>query len=115
MDLQPVTIVARSTDEAAFEGFSQSALFIDGFTLRGGTDAGFLFGDSSGITIQDCTVTGSGGDAVHFERSDDVLVFNNLLTGNKGAGVIGARHHQPADHQQHDLQQCHRRYPAVAR
>ena len=84
----PVTIVARSTDEAPFEGFSQSALFIDGFTVRGGTDAGFLFGDSSGITIQDCTVTGSGGDAVHFERSDDVLVFNNLLTGNKGAGVI---------------------------
>ena len=84
----PVTIVGRSTDVAAFEAFSQSALFIDGFTLRGGTDAGVLFGDSSGITIQDCTVTGSGGDAVRFERSDDVLVFNNLLTNNKGTGVI---------------------------
>jgi parallel beta-helix repeat protein len=84
----PVTIVGRSTDVAAFQAFNQSALFIDGFTLRGGTDAGILFGDSSGITIQDCTVMGSAGDAVHFERSDDVLVFNNLLTGNKGAGVI---------------------------
>ena len=82
-----VTIVAQSTDEAAFEAFSQSGLAIDGFTLRGGTDAGFLCGDCAGITVQDCTVTGSGGDAVHFERSDDVLVFNNLLYGNKGGGV----------------------------
>ncbi len=82
-----VTIVARSTDEAAFEAFSQNDLFIDGFTLRGGTDAGFLCGDCSTITVQDCTVTSGGGDAVRFERSDDVLVFNNLLTGNKGGGV----------------------------
>ncbi len=82
-----VTIAARSTDEAAFEAFSQNDLFIDGFTLRGGTDAGFLCGDCSTITVQDCTVTSGGGDAVRFERSDDVLVFNNLLTGNKGGGV----------------------------
>lgn len=83
----PVTIVAKGTDEAALEVFSQSALFIDGFTLRGGTDAGFLCGDCSGITVQDCTITGGGGDAVRFERSTDSLVFNNLLVGNKGAGV----------------------------
>jgi parallel beta-helix repeat protein len=83
----PVTIVAGSSDEAAFEAFSQTGLIIDGFTLRGGTDAAFLFGDSSSITVRNCTVTSSGGDAVHFERSDDVLVFNNVLTGNKGAGV----------------------------
>jgi parallel beta-helix repeat protein len=82
-----VVIAAKSTDEAAFEAFSQNALFIDGFTLRGGTDAGFLCGDCSGITIQDCTITGGHGDAVRLERSDDVLVFNNLLTGNKGAGI----------------------------
>ena len=82
-----VTIVAKSSDVAAFEGFSQSGLSIDGFTLRGGTDAGFLCGDCSGITVQDCIVTGSGGDAVRLERSDDVLVFNNLLNGNKVGGV----------------------------
>ena len=82
-----VVIAAKSTDEAALEAFSQSGLFIDGFTLRGGTDAGFLCGDCSGITIQDCTISGGHGDAVRLERSDDVLVFNNLLTGNKGAGV----------------------------
>lgn len=83
----PVTIVAHSTDQAAFEAFSQSGLTLDGFILRGGTDAGILFGDSSSITVRNCTVTNSSGDGVHFERSDSVLVFNTLITGNKGGGV----------------------------
>jgi hypothetical protein len=83
----PVTIVARSTDEAAFEGFSQSGLTIDGFVLRGGTDAGILFGDSFNIVVRNCSVFNGGGNGVHFERSDSVLVFNTLISGNKGAGV----------------------------
>ncbi|MGH3056333.1 MAG: right-handed parallel beta-helix repeat-containing protein, partial [Gaiellaceae bacterium] len=82
-----VTIAAHSNDVAPFEAFNQTGLTIDGFTLRGGTDAGILFGDSSNIVVRNCTVTSSAGDAVHFERSDDVLIFNNLLTGNQGAGV----------------------------
>jgi parallel beta-helix repeat protein len=82
-----VTIVARSTDEAAFEGFSQAGVTIDGFVLHGGTDAGILFGDSSGITVRNCTVSNSGGDGVRFERSDNVLVFDTLITGNQGGGV----------------------------
>jgi parallel beta-helix repeat protein len=85
----PVTIVARSTDEAAFEAFSQTGLTLDSFILRGGTDAGILFADSSGITVRNCTVSNSGGDGVHFERSDNVLVFNTLITNNKGGGVTG--------------------------
>jgi parallel beta-helix repeat protein len=84
-----VTIVARSTDEAAFEGFGQTGVTIDGFILRGGTDAGILFGDSSDIVVRNCSVSNSGGDGVHFERSDNVLVFNSLITGNKGGGVTG--------------------------
>ena len=82
-----VTIVARSTDEAAFEGFGQTGVTIDGFILRGGTDAGILFGDSSDIVVRNCSVSNSGGDGVHFERSDNVLVFNSLISGNKGGGV----------------------------
>ena len=83
-----VTIEARSGGKAAIEALSQSGLAIDGFTLRGGSNAGFLCTDCSGITVQDCTVTGSAGDAVRFERSDTALVFNNLLIGNKGRGVM---------------------------
>ena len=83
-----VTIEASSGGKAAFEALSQTGLAIDGFTLRGGKSAGFLCADCSGITVQDCTVTGGGGDALRFERSDNALVFNNLLVGNKGRGVM---------------------------
>jgi Right handed beta helix region len=83
----PVTIVARSDDETAFAAFGQTDLAIDGFTLRGGRNAGFLCTGCSGVTILDSTVTRSGGDAVRFEASEDSLVFNNLLVDNQGAGV----------------------------
>lgn len=83
----PVTIVAKSTSQAAVAAFGQNGLAIDGFTLRGGSTAAFLCSDCSGITVQDCTVSDSSGDGVRFEGSQDVLVFNNLLTKNKGAGV----------------------------
>jgi len=83
----PVTIVAGNGEEAAFEAFGQSALDIDGFTLRGGTRAGFVCSDCSGVTVLDCVVSDSSGDAIQLEASDSMLVFNNLLVGNKGGGV----------------------------
>jgi parallel beta-helix repeat protein len=89
----PVTIVARSGDAAAFEAFSQAGLTIDGFTLRGGTDAALVITESVGVVVLDCTVTRSDGDAILIERSDDVLIFNNVLAGNGGSGLalLGSR------------------------
>jgi parallel beta-helix repeat protein len=89
----PVTVVGRGDDIAAFEVFSQADLTIDGFTLRGGTDAALLIADSLGVVVRNCTVTRSDGDAILIERSDDVLVFNNVLAGNGGSGValLGSR------------------------
>ena len=82
-----VTIVATSNDEAAFAAFGQSGLVINGFTIRGGRRAGLLCVGCSSMIVQDCTVTGSGGDALRFEVSDAALIFNNLLFGNQGGGV----------------------------
>ena len=83
----PVTILASNGEEAAFQAFSQSALDIDGFTLRGGTRAGLVCSDCSGVTVLDCVVSDSSGDAIQLEASDSMLVFNNLLVGNRGGGV----------------------------
>jgi len=83
----PVTILASKGEEAAFQAFSQSALDIDGFTLRGGTRAAFVCGGCSGVTVLDCVVSDSSGDAIRLDGSDSMLVFNNLLVGNRGAGV----------------------------
>jgi hypothetical protein len=83
----PVTLLASRGEEAAFQAFSQSALDIDGFTLRGGTRAAFVCSDCSGVTVLDCVVSDSSGAALQFENSDSMLVFNNLLIGNNGGGV----------------------------
>ncbi|MGH3055704.1 MAG: right-handed parallel beta-helix repeat-containing protein, partial [Gaiellaceae bacterium] len=85
----PVTISAGSNDEAAFKASGQSGLAIDGLTLRGGRNAGFLCAGCDTTSVLDCTISGSQGDGVRFESSQDALVFNNLLTGNTGAGVRG--------------------------
>ena len=83
----PVTILASNGEEAAVQLFGQSAMDIDGFTLRGGTRAGFVCSGCSGVTVLDCVVSNSGGDAIRLDSSDSMLVFNNLLVGNSGGGV----------------------------
>ena len=64
-----------------------SAVVIDGFTLRNGTTAGFVVDDSPGTIIQNCTFESNPGDGVRFSGAARSLLFNNLIINNSGAGV----------------------------
>ena len=64
-----------------------SAVVIDGFTLRNGTTAGIVVNDSPGTIIQNCTFESNPGDGVRFSGAAGSLLFNNLIINNSGAGV----------------------------
>ncbi len=89
---QPVTINA-GTHAAGIEITGQSDVPLDGFTVRGGTEAGIKIANGTGITVRNCVVTSSkantpdGGDGVRFEGSADGLVFNNAIFNKAGAGI----------------------------
>ena len=60
----------------------------DGFSITGFPDAGIVIkSDSDDFTIQNCTVFDNDGDGIRVQDSKRVLVFNNLVYGNGGAGV----------------------------
>ena len=65
----------------------QFEVTLDGFTVRGGADAGVLAVRSPGVFVTDCSATGNGGDGVRLQQSDDSLVFNNLIWNNAGTGI----------------------------
>ena len=83
----PVTIVARSGVFAGIGIYDQNDLVIEGFTVRGGTDAAILVVGGSRVTVRDSTTTRSAGDGIWFQDSIDGLVFNNIVTDNAGVGV----------------------------
>ena len=82
----PVTINVRGSSPGIhLSGVSD--VTVDGFTVRGATDAGVLIEQSAGITVQNCIVTDSRGDGVRVEGSSSALVFDSLLFGNSGSGI----------------------------
>src|SRR5262249_37760710 len=79
--------ISGTERSAAMTLAGQQDLTVDGFTLKGGTNAALLVVNSSGLVILDCTMTRSSGDGIHFENSDTSLIFNNLVYGNAGTGI----------------------------
>ncbi len=82
----PVTIDAHGR-AAAVDLANQTGVILDGFTVRGATDAGILLTNSPGTIVENCVITKNTGDGVRFDRSDDGFVFDNLIVDNQGAGI----------------------------
>jgi parallel beta-helix repeat protein len=82
-----VTIVANRGERAAIDLLDLTAVTIDGFTARGGAEAGVLVSGGSGITVQNCTVTGSVADGLRIDQAERGMVFDNVIWNNRGAGV----------------------------
>jgi parallel beta-helix repeat protein len=83
LDGEDVGSVVRITDT--------SFITIDGFTIVGGRTAGVqVRGDSSNITIQNCEISGTGGDGILVQDSFEVLLFNNLVHRNLRRGLAAA-------------------------
>jgi parallel beta-helix repeat protein len=90
-DTSPNAVVVDAALGAAAIALSNipenSAVVIDGFTLRNGTTAGVVVDDSPGTIIQNCTFESNPGDGVRFSGAPGSLLFNNLIINNFGAGV----------------------------
>ena len=71
-------------------------IVVDGFEITGssGTSSSGISIRSKAhdITVRNCQISGNQGDAVRVSDSSDVLLFNNLLTGNgrRGAAIVGS-------------------------
>jgi len=83
----PVTISVRGS-VPAIQLTGLSNVTIDGFSVRGGADAGVLVEQSSAVAVQNCLITGSRGDGVRFDGSSNVLALDNLVFGNSGSGIL---------------------------
>jgi parallel beta-helix repeat protein len=89
-----VRIEVGQNDPAGFRLTQSTHIVIDGFTItgaRGQNAAAVLVRSSShNVTVRNCEITNSR-DGIRVQDSDDVLLFNNLITGNTNRGVrIGA-------------------------
>ncbi len=87
----PVTIDAGSL-ATAIHLEEQEGLVLDGFTIKGGTEAGLRIVNSSGIVVQHCTITSrggprDGGDGVVVDGAEGGLIFDNLVWNKGGAGI----------------------------
>ncbi len=101
IDTTDVADPAKSA--AAFRFSGAQFIVIDGFEITGvagGSSAGIFIRNRTknkvpvpahDITIRNCQITGNEGDAIRVSNSNDVLVFNNLITGNgrRGVAVVG--------------------------
>lgn len=73
---------------AGFSLSNSDGTVIDGFFITGAADAGVaLKSGNDGAVVRNCTIFGNPGDGVRVTDSANVLVFNNLITGNGRAGV----------------------------
>lgn len=90
----PVRIQVGQNDPAGIRLTQSTYIVIDGFTIsgaRGQNAAGILVrSGSDNVTIRNCEIVNSR-DGIRVQDSDDLLLFNNLVTGNTNRGVrIGA-------------------------
>ena len=82
----PVTINGRG-HAAAIDVEGIDLFEVDGFQIIGGTEAVVKAVDSVDVILQNNTMMLSDGDGVHLETCAGVLVFDNLIIENGGAGV----------------------------
>jgi parallel beta-helix repeat protein len=76
-------------EEAGFNLSNSPGTVIDGFTITGFSDAGILIkSGSDNLRVQHCVVSGNAIDGIRVQDSANVLIFNNLIYGNGGAGVV---------------------------
>lgn len=87
----PGEVKLDGTGTGATTGFNllnSVGSLVDGFTITGFPDAGITIkGGSNEFTIQNCIITNNTGDGIRVQDSAAVLVFNNLIADNGGAGV----------------------------
>ena len=90
----PGAVVIDANDgPVALDISGQSAIVIDGLTVRGATDAGIRVSGCNNVTIQNATVKHNAGDGIRFEDSAVGTVFDNLIFRNAGSGIrtVGTR------------------------
>jgi parallel beta-helix repeat protein len=83
----PVIIDAEGQSAGIFLTDLDFDVAIDGFTVRGATQAGVLALRSPGVVVADSLVTGNQGDGINFQQSDGSFVFNNAIWNNGGTGI----------------------------
>lgn len=90
-DAPGAVIVEGGSGLAAFRLTRSAFVTIDGFDLRGGTEAAVqLRNRSDHSVIRNCRVGTSQGDGIRIQDSDDILVFNNLVYKNARRGIVVA-------------------------
>jgi len=87
----PGAVVLDGTAADAEVGFNLSnslRTLIAGFTITGFSDAGIVIKSASdNLRVQNCVISGNSGDGIRVQDSASVLIFDNLIYGNGGAGV----------------------------
>jgi parallel beta-helix repeat protein len=86
------SVIIQAASSSPSAGFSLSGMpggVIDGFTIRGGGDAGIVLkSGSDNFTIQNCIVEDNPGNGIRVQDSRSVLVFNNLVVRSGGDGIL---------------------------
>lgn len=93
-DLPGPVVVDATGNQTGFLLYGESYVLIDGFHVRGGSDAGIqvrynrgakIF--SSNVTITNCVVYGNGKRGIDIQDTDNAVVFDNLVYGNGATGI----------------------------
>jgi parallel beta-helix repeat protein len=83
-----IVVPAGNLVAAGFKLSGAAAGLIDGFEIRGAADGGIVLkSHSDDFTVQNCVIHDNSGDGIRVQDSASVLVFNNLVYKNGGAGV----------------------------
>jgi parallel beta-helix repeat protein len=91
----PGPVIIDATESVVAAGFRLTRAAnttIDGFTIRGGTDAGIVIkSGSDDFVIRNCIVSDNPGAGIRVQDSARTLVFNNLVYGNgrEGIAIVG--------------------------
>jgi len=79
-----VVVDATGNPHEALKLNSSPGTTVDGFIFRGGP---VVANKSPRAQIRNCEVTGSPGDGVRVQDSNEAIVFNNLVHHNAGIGI----------------------------
>lgn len=74
---------------AVFRVSGASFIVIDGFSVRGGPDAGIqVRSGSNNVTVRNCEIFENASDGVRVQDSHDAFLFNNLIHHNGRRGIL---------------------------
>jgi len=81
-------LVDASGFQNGFRISSRPWVAINGFVIRGATEAGIdVKSGSDRTTVANCTIFSNGSRGIRVRDSTGVLVFNNLVYANRGTGI----------------------------